>query len=159
MGLREKLIRNIHELPTEELSRSPLYRSQMAGVSEGTAAQQLGCGYDIVPPGMRSCPYHFHWAQEEMFVILDGEGTLRVAEEHIPVKKGDVIFIPAGPEYPHHLINTGLRDLKYLSISTQQRPEVCEYPDSAKVGVFPGEPAKSLIQRRSESLDYWDGEP
>ena len=159
MGLREKLIRNIHELPTEALSRSPLYRSQMAGVSEGTVATQLGCGYDIVPPGMRSCPYHFHWAQEEMFVILDGEGTLRVADEHIPVKSGDVIFIPAGPEYPHHLINTGLRDLKYLSISTQQQPEVCEYPDSGKVGVFPPEGGQRLIQRRSESLDYWDGEP
>lgn len=159
MGLREKLVRNIHELPMEELSRSPLYRSRMAGVSEGTAATQLGCGYDIVPPGMRSCPYHFHWAQEEMFVILEGEGTLRVAEEHIPVKGGDVLFIPAGPGYPHHLINTGLRDLKYLSISTQQKPEVCEYPDSGKVGVFPPEGGQSLIQRRSESLDYWDGEP
>lgn len=159
MGLREKLIRNVHELPLEDYERAPLYRGRMAGVSDGTAAKQLGAGYDVVPPGHRSCPYHFHWAQEEMFVILEGLGTLRVADEEIPVRAGDVIFIPAGPEYPHHLINTGSVDLKYLSISTQQRPEVCEYPDSGKIGVFPAEPGERFIQKRRDSLDYWDGEP
>lgn len=159
MSLREKLIRNLHELPLEALERLPLYRSRTAGVSDGTAAQQLGCAYDIVPPGKRSCPYHFHWAQEELFVILEGEGTLRVAEELLPVRPGDVIFIPAGPEYPHHLINTGTQDLKYLSISTQQRPEVCEYPDSGKLGAFPGPPGTSFMQRRADCLDYWEDEP
>ena len=35
-----------------------------------------------------------------MFVILEGSGTLRVADERIAVRQGDVIDIPAGPEYP-----------------------------------------------------------
>ena len=42
------------------------------------------------------------------------------------------MFIPAGPEYPHHIINTSDAPLKYLSISTQTRPEIVEYPDSGK---------------------------
>jgi hypothetical protein len=29
------------------------------------------------------------------------EVALRVADEMLPLKTGDVIFIPAGPEYPH----------------------------------------------------------
>ena len=155
--LRGRLIRNFHERPRERYLREPLYESMVGSVTEGTLARKLGCGIDVVPPGKQSCPYHFHHTQEEMFIILEGEGTLRVAGERLPIKAGDVICIPCGPDYPHHILNTSKADLTYLSISTQERPEVCEYPDSGKVAVFSKGPA--FIQRRDESLDYWDGEP
>jgi uncharacterized cupin superfamily protein len=80
-----------------------------------------------------------------------------VAGEELPIGPGDAIFIPPGPEYPHHILNTSDAPLKYLSISTQQRPEVCEYPDSGKVGAF--NRGRLLIHRKAETLDYWDGEP
>ncbi|MBV8469344.1 MAG: cupin domain-containing protein [Burkholderiaceae bacterium] len=154
--LRNKLIRNFNAVPLEHFVRAPLYDSMIGGVSTGTVARKLGCGVDTVPPGKQSCPYHFHHTQEEMFIILEGQGTLRVADERLAVKAGDVIFIPCGPDYPHHLINTSQADLKYLSISTQERPEVCEYPDSGKLGVFSRGPA--YVQKLGASLDYWDGE-
>lgn len=161
--LRQKLIRNWNEVPLTAFERAPLHASRYGSLTEGTAARQLGASVDTVPPGKQSCPYHFHHAQEEMFVILEGEGTLRVAGQRLPVKAGDVITIPTGPEYPHHLLNTGATDLKYLSISTQLRPEICEYPDSGKVGAFPGKAGKGFIGQRQgeqdEGLDYWLGEP
>jgi uncharacterized cupin superfamily protein len=89
--------------------------------------------------------------------VLEGEGTLRVAGEMLPIRAGDVIFIPPGPEYPHHILNTSASELKYLSISTQERPDVAEYPDSDKIGVFTKGPA--FLQQRSSGLDYWTGEP
>ncbi|MEI8030856.1 MAG: cupin domain-containing protein [Comamonadaceae bacterium] len=92
-----------------------------------------------------------------MFVVLEGEGTLRVAGEMLSLRAGDVIFIPCGPQYPHHILNTSHADLKYLSISTQERPEVCEYPDSDKIGVLTQ--GTTFMQRRRAGLDYWDGEP
>ena len=67
-----------------------------------------------------------------MFVILEGSGTLRVAGEMLALRAGDVIFIPPGPEYPHQILNTSDAPLKYLSVSTQESPEICEYPDSGK---------------------------
>ncbi|MCA6215172.1 cupin domain-containing protein [Ideonella sp. B7] len=159
--LRQRLIRSIDDTlaspQAQTLSRPPLYQSLFAGLSDGTAAQQLGCAVDVVPPGQQSCPYHLHHAQEEMFVILAGQGTLRVAGERLPVKAGDVIFIPAGPDYPHQLLNTSDAPLKYLSISTQQKPELCEYPDSGKVMAWA--PGVKLLQRPADALDYWDGEP
>ncbi len=96
-----------------------------------------------------------------MFVILEGVGTLRVAGERVPVKAGDVVFIPPGPEYPHHLINTGSVPMKYLSISTQERPEMCYYPDSDKLGAFgsKSDQGHRTMQRRGQGLDYWEGEP
>ena len=156
--LQGSLIRNFLTVPREHFVREPLYESNMARVSDGTAARKLGCGVDTVPPGKTGCPYHFHHAQEEMFIILEGRGTLRVAGQMLPIEAGDVIHIPPGPEYPHQILNTSDADLKFLSISTQERPEVCEYPDSDKTGVFFGKGKRPpLIQR--ESLDYWDGEP
>lgn len=156
-ALRAQLIRNLDEVPREHQQRSPRYDSLAGSVSEGSAARKLGCGIDTVAPGKQSCPYHFHHSQEEMFVILAGEGTLRVAGEHLPLRAGDVVFIPAGPEFPHQILNTSSAALSYLSISTQERPEVCEYPDSGKIGVS----ANGLrhLQLRDNSLDYWHGEP
>jgi uncharacterized cupin superfamily protein len=155
--LRAKLIRNVNDGPRERLERAPLYDTETAGLSDGTAATKLGAGFDILQPGKIACPYHYHLAQEEMFVILEGEGTLRVAGERVPVKAGDVIFIPPGPEYPHHLINTGTAPMKYLSISTQERPELCYYPDSDKLGAFAKD--HRVMQRRGQAVDYWEGEP
>src|SRR5215203_1030739 len=139
MSLREKLIRNIDEVNWEPSEREGLY----AGVRSasvigrrvaGAAATKLGASIDVVPPGKVTCPYHSHYSQEEMFIILEGEGTLRVAGEMLAVRAGDVIDIPPGPEYPHQLINTSGAPMKYLSISTQEDPEICEYPDSGKYG-------------------------
>ena len=154
--LREQLIRNFNDTPRERFVRAPRYDSQSASLTKGTAAKNLGAGFDIVAPGMMSCPYHLHHAEEEMFIVLQGEGTLRVAGELVPIKAGDVITIPPGPEYPHHIINTSDAPLHYLSISTQAKPEICEYPDSGKVGAFA--PGLRLLQRREAGLDYWDGE-
>ena len=129
LALAAKLIRNFNEAPMEPWTREPLYQNLGTRLAPGTAAQKLGASIDTVPPGKRSCPYHFHHAQEEMFIILEGTGTLRVAGEMLPIRAGDVIFIPPGPEYPHHILNTSEAPLKYLSISTRESPEICEYPD------------------------------
>jgi uncharacterized cupin superfamily protein len=165
--LRARLVRNIDQVDLHLEARPPLYETLCGRVLgpnvSGAAARKLGASLDIVAPGKVTCPYHFHYAQEEMFVILEGEGTLRVADERIPVRAGDVIAIPPGPDYPHQLINTSSAPLKYLSISTQEMPEICEYPDSSKYLAY-ARPAGPLLgggrMHRAESdLDYWDGEP
>src|SRR5450631_4206612 len=130
--LRRQLIRNIDQVEKTREQRAPLYDTLCARLARGTAATKLGLSIDIVAPGMRGCPYHFHYAQEEAFVILEGSGTLRVACEMLALKAGDTVFIPPGPAYPHQIINTSSAPLKYLSISTKDSPEVVEYPDSGK---------------------------
>lgn len=160
--LAEKLIRNFNTANTVREIRDPLYDTVCARLGTGTAATKLGASIDTVAPGKRSCPYHFHYAQEEMFIVLEGTGTLRVAGEMLPIVAGDVIFIPPGPDYPHQLINSSDAPLKYLSISTRETPEVVEYPDSGKFSAIATRPDTSrlnLVQRAENGLDYWDGEP
>ena len=161
-ALAKLLVRNFNDASTERELRPPLYDTVCARLARGTAARKLGASVDTVAPGMRSCPYHFHHAQEEMFVVIEGSGTLRVAGELIPLHAGDIAFIPPGPEYPHQIINTSDAPLKYLSISTRESPEICEYPDSDKYLAMASLAEGRFfdaIQRSRNSVDYWDGEP
>jgi uncharacterized cupin superfamily protein len=156
-SLRAKLIRNPRDAQLDLEQRDPHYETRCGRLAVGTAARGLGASFDIVPPGKRACPYHFHRAQEELFVVLRGEGTLRVDGELLPVVAGDLIFIPPGPEYAHQLINTSSAPLEYLSISTKSEVEIVEYPDSAKllaraIGVH-------HMTRAGDAVDYWEGEP
>jgi uncharacterized cupin superfamily protein len=161
--LRARLIRNFDTEPKTREQRPPLYDSVGARLARGTAAGKLGISIDIVAPGMRSCPYHFHYAQEEAFVVLEGEGSLRVAGEMLALVAGDVVFIPPGPAYPHQIVNTSNAPLKYLSISTKDSPEVVEYPDSGKYLASATRDGDAYgfarMHREKDDLDYWDGEP
>jgi len=160
--LASLLIRNFNDAPLKPLLREPHYDAQGARLARGTAARKLGASIDILAPGKRGCPYHLHHAQEEMFIVVEGTGTLRVAGEMLPLKTGDVVFIPAGPEYPHQILNTSNAPLKYLSISTMEHPEICEYPDSGKYlaeGSLDKTTPFEVIARGGPSADYWDGEP
>ncbi len=161
--LRARLIRNFDSAEKTLERRDPLYETLCTRLARGTAASKLGLSIDIVPPGKRACPYHFHYAQEEVFIILEGRATLRVADELLPLVTGDVVFIPPGPEYPHQIINDSEAPLKYLSVSTKESPELVEYPDSGKYLVSAtrdGDPyGFARMHRDSDDLDYWDGEP
>jgi len=160
-SLAERLIRNVGEVPLRHFVREPLYESERSNISRGTAAKKLGACFDALAPGKRVCPYHLHHAQEELFVVLEGTGTLRVSGEMLPIKAGDLIFIPAGPEYPHQIINTSDATLKYLSISTMEEPEIFEYPDSCKFlaeGSMDREKPFEVIAKVGSTLGYWDGE-
>ncbi len=160
--LAAALIRNVDDVSQRRLHREPHYDGKIARLSEGTAARKLGASLYELAPGMRVCPYHLHHAQEEMYFILDGNGTLRVSGEMLPVRAGDAIFVPPGPDYPHQLINTSHAPLKYLCMSTMEDPEICQYPDSGKYmaeGSLNSGTLFEITSRLASSLDYWDGEP
>lgn len=156
-ALRAELIRNIDEAELRHEVREPLYDTRCTKLAQGTAARKLGLSVDILASGKRGCPYHLHHVQEELFIVLEGQGTLRVAGEMLAVKAGDVVFIPAGSEYPHQFINSSGAPLKYLSISTREQPEICEYPDSDKYLAYAD--GFGTLNRRGPGLDYWEGEP
>ena len=95
-------------------------------------------------------------------VVLECEGSLRVAREMLPICAGDIICIPPGPAYPHQILNTSDKPLKYLSFSINAETEICEYPDSGKYLAFSRTNGPLLdggrMHRAEDDLDYWDGE-
>ncbi len=149
---------NINDLKLEHFEKGETFASNSARIGPLLGAKDLGYSYDIVPPGKRSCPFHSHRGEEEMFFIVKGSGTLRYGSETRKISAGDVICCPTGgPETAHQIINDSDADLAYLSVSTMMPAEVCEYPDSKKIGAFGGEVRHMTLV--DSDVDYWVGEP
>ena len=153
---------NIDELKLEHFSAvGGRFESDAVRVGPLVGAKELGYSYDVVQPGKVSCPFHSHRAEEEMFFIVRGEGTLRYGAERRKVRAGDFICCPVGgPETAHQIINDSDAELAYISVSTMMPAEVCEYPDSGKIGAFGGSGESRLrhVTETSSRVDYWKGE-
>ncbi len=138
------------------------FKGQYGVISDRIGAKKLGYNLTICPPGKTVCPFHNHHVNEEMFLILEGEGLLRFGDQEYPLRKHDVIACPVGGRaVAHQIINTGTIDLKYLSLSTREEFESCEYPDSNKVSISAGpEGARHLRQifKVDSAVDYFEGE-
>ena len=153
---------NIADLALESWSKGGKYASTDASFGRRIGMTGMGISYNEVPPGKSGCPYHNHHVEDELFIVLEGEGTYRFGAESYPIKAGDVLGAPAGGrEVAHQIINTGTTDMRYLALSTLVDVEVCEYPDSGKVSAVTGrhgEPGLRKIFRAEQSVDYYDRE-
>ncbi len=129
-----------------------------AAVSLG--AKDLGYCVVAVDPGRRSCPLHFHHAEEEMFFVLKGKALLRQGNEadgeyeEIEVTPGDFMAFPAGTGIAHQFVNHTEEPFEYVAVSTKVKSDVAEYPDSNKVLMR----QNGLMVNREPTLKYFDGE-
>ncbi len=153
---------NLSDVEFDDVEDNDYYTSKRARFSASIGARKLGYNLTELPPGKAQCPFHSHRAEEEMFLILEGEGELRFGDQRYPIRKHDVIACPTGgADVAHQIINTGRTPMRYLSLSNVEEVEVCEYPDSNKVGVFAGAPGAVGVRglhRTSSAVDYYDGE-
>lgn len=157
MGVIDSLVANIDELPLEHFVKGEKYESRGLRIGPRLGARALGYSYDIVPPGKCACPFHSHRAEEEMFFIVRGKGLLRYGDETRSIRAGDIICCPVGgPETAHQIVNDSTEDLAYLSVSTIAPVEICEYPDSRKVGASAG--GLRHMSRYVDHVDYWTDE-
>ncbi len=158
MSVIDSRVVNLDVLALEHFAKGDTYEGRSVRIGPLLGAKSLGYSYDVVPPGKRSCPFHSHRAEEEMFFIVKGEGTLRYGSETRRIRAGDVICCPTGgPETAHQIVNDSDSELAYLSVSTMMPAEVCEYPDSGKVGAF-GDGGMRHMTRAQDGVDYWQGE-
>ena len=150
---------NLDDADLKPYGQHEEFSASLAALGKQLGARKLGCTLVVLAPGKRAWPYHLHYAEEEMFVILEGIGTLRYDGENHPVRPGDVIFTRTGPGTAHQIINTSDTELRYLAFSSNADAEVCEYPDSGKVGAYgESEPRFKFLAPIDAEVDYWEGE-
>ena len=159
MAVNERVI-NIDELKLEDFRQGDKFESRSARIGPLLGAKDLGYSYDVVPPGKTSCPFHSHRAEEEMFFIVRGTGLLRYGPETRKIRAGDFICCPTGgPDTAHQLVNDSDAELAYIAVSTMMPAEICEYPDSRKIGAFgAGEKRLRHMTHVDAGVDYWKEE-
>jgi uncharacterized cupin superfamily protein len=153
---------NLDDVEFTDIEENGYYTSRRAQFSAGIGARKLGYNLTELPPGKSQCPFHAHRVEEEMFLILEGEGELRFGEQRYRIRKNDVIACPTGGrDVAHQIINTGSTTMRYLSLSNLAETDVCEYPDSNKVGVYADAPRAAPLRkmfRADAAVEYYDGE-
>jgi uncharacterized cupin superfamily protein len=129
-------------------------------------AKRSGLNLAVLPPHEEGAAPHCHSAEEELFVILAGSGTLELWGPPRPhasppvepddvheLRAGHVIARPPGTRVSHCL-RAGDESMTYLAYGTREPNDVCYYPRSNKL-FFRG----VGLMARLEPLDYFDGEP
>ena len=135
------------------------YRAGMARFGPAIGATKIGGTVYVLPPGQSICPYHYEYGNEEWAIVLEGRPTLRHSGGEEGLEPGDVVCFPEGPGGAHKFTNaTQEPRVRVLLLSTKDEPSVAVYPDSDKIGVWPGDERDNLMTRRESVVDYWDRE-
>lgn len=147
---------NLDNVPDEYVD-DPKFTSLMKTLYLGAAAgsERIYVNIDFVKPGGKSVKYHSHSKQEEFFLILAGESTLRMNGEEITVRKGDFVAKPAGKGIAHQFINTGDEVLEILDCGLVDPDDVITYPDEDVVLLK----KQRLIFKRCDALADWSSDP
>jgi uncharacterized cupin superfamily protein len=116
-----------------------------------------------LPPGGKNFPYHFHYGEEELLIVLAGRPTLRTPDGERELRRGDCVAFPLGPRGAHLLRNDSDAPARFVLFASTSDPEVAVYPDSEKLGVWGGfdqepEGQLDLFVRRDSAVPYWEGE-
>ena len=129
-------------------------RTRMTLRALGKAGGSIRSGLDhvVLAAGAAGWPPHCHSAEEEIFVVLGGEGIVRLGDEERPVGRGHLISRPPGTGVAHSF-RAGREPLSYLAYGTRETNDIAYYPRSRKISL------RGIgVIGRLEPADYWDGE-
>ena len=130
-GERPPTITRLLDIPTEVVER-PGWEMTHRWIGPHLGAVTTGMSHFVMGPGAKSFPFHCHSAEEELFVVLDGDGTLRLGDDEIPVRPGSVVSRPAGTRIAH-AFRAGPRGLTYLAYSDRVPDDAVLYPERGVV--------------------------
>lgn len=160
-GLRPATIVNVEDVDVLERHRETTH-SDWRDLGRAAGSVRTGLKHVTVSPSKLMAPPHCHSAEEELFVVLDGDGLLELlpapyvpwgAEpENHAVRAGSIVSRPAGSRIAH-AFRAGDDGLTVLAYGTRDPNDMAYYPRSKKLYL---RGAGAIV--RVEHVDYWDGE-
>jgi uncharacterized cupin superfamily protein len=152
---------NIFKPKFEDGERPKGFRARRARIGYELGTELISASLWEVPPGEVAYPYHFHYADEEMVIVISGCPSLRTPEGTRELEEGETLRFPLGEAGAHQILNNTEETATFLAISSSGRPDVIVYPDSDKIGFGerrPGGGGLRAFFRRSDRVDYFEGE-
>jgi len=150
-SLRPSNLVRLKEVDSVGTSKTTIGRIRR-DLGRAVGSRDSGLVHVAVVPGKLSCPPHCHSSEEELFVVLEGEGALLLGDDEYQLKRGHVIARPPGTGVAHAFRGTG-SGLTLLAYGTRRSTDLCYYPRSRKIS-FRG----LGVVGRISPVDYWEGE-
>jgi uncharacterized cupin superfamily protein len=141
----------------ERRDRAGVHR-EIVRLGRVAGARESGLTHYVVDPRSLANVPHCHSAEEEIFVILEGDGTLELWDAHAesvgshPLRAGSVVVRPPGTGISHS-IRAGANGMRMLGYSDRHPDDACFYPRSQNVAL-----SGLGILFRVTQVDYFDGE-
>jgi uncharacterized cupin superfamily protein len=134
------------------------FRAAMARVGETAGGKHLAIKAFEIPARESVCPYHYEY-EEEWLPVLEGDVVVRTPDGEHELGHGDLVCFAPGPSGAHKVANRSETVARIVMFSSAREPSVAVYPDSDKIGVWPGNSDDHVMLRRSDgAVDYYDGE-
>lgn len=133
-------------------------RRNAAEVGLFLGARKLGYQFFELEPGNFATPLHGHTAEEELYIVFEGSGTIRFSFGEYPVRAGDLIACPIGERGVHRLQNTGTTNLVMLALANMDDGDCAFYPDSDKLLFDRYNMQRMVSGNDGVDLDYYHGE-
>jgi uncharacterized cupin superfamily protein len=146
---RPPTIVNVADVEVNEFKRGPTDATGRF-IARRLGARRTSLNLCDIAPGATAARPHCHSAVEELFVVIGGEGVVRIGEEEHPVREGSLVCRPAGTGVPHsfHAGDARLTVLMYSDIDTN---DMVLYPESGKVLLV-----GLGVVFKPEQVPYWD---
>jgi uncharacterized cupin superfamily protein len=150
----------IKEPVFDERREHPGFNCLRARIGRQAGSEKVGASLWELPEGQAAYPYHWHVAEEELLIVLDGAPSLRTPDGWRELEEGEVVSFPCGEEGAHQIVNRTEKPVRFLAVSNQQ-PDIIVRPDSQTIGAFERRPEGGGIWvhfRLADQVDYFEGE-
>lgn len=152
---------NINDPVYDEPREQPGFRCRRARLSRQAGSDRLGLSLWELPPGEAAYPYHYHLAEEELLVVLEGRPSLRSPDGWRELSEGEVVPFLRGERGAHQLVNRTDSLVRFLAFSTNGEPDIVIRPDSGTVGAYERLAEGGglrVVFRKADAVDYYEGE-
>jgi uncharacterized cupin superfamily protein len=113
-------------------------------LGEAGGVTAFGVNLLTLPPGVWSSQRHWHSAEDEFVLVVEGEVVLATDAGEEILKAGDCAAFKAGVADGHHLVNRSDRDAKVLEIGSNDPADRVVYSDADMVA----EPGEHIFRHR-----------
>jgi mannose-6-phosphate isomerase-like protein (cupin superfamily) len=107
------IIADIAQIPGRTFPAHRWTRGLAGQGGQPIAAKGFAMGYVVLEPGGGQVPWH-NQEQEEVYLVIEGEGEICVGAERGGISAGQAVYLPPGVF--HQLTNTGDEPLHLIYI-------------------------------------------
>jgi uncharacterized cupin superfamily protein len=105
----------------------PAGRSETVLLSDAGGLTGFGAFTETLWPGARSSLRHWHEAEDEFLLMLEGEAVLVEDTGEVVLRPGDACTFRAGHPVGHQIVNRSDRPCRYLVAGTRAPADTVHY--------------------------------